>query len=98
MKPDEPVTWHWNFVDFSSNSQGFELEADYVGVYLMALTGLEIETSPDFWRRMATRNPGSIDYAYTHPTAPERFLSMEKVVVEIQEKQSRGEVLKPEIK
>ena len=79
-------------------SQGFELEADYVGVYLMALTGLEIETSPDFWRRMATRNPGSIDYAYTHPTAPERFLSMEKVVVEIQEKQSRGEVLKPEIK
>jgi len=79
-------------------SQEFELEADYVGVYLMALTGLAIENSPDFWRRMATRNPGSIDYASSHPTAPERFLSMEEVVAEIKHKQELGEALKPEIK
>jgi hypothetical protein len=79
-------------------SQEFELEADYVGVYLMALAGLEIDRSPDFWRRMATRNPGSIDYASSHPTAPERFLSMEEVVGEIHRKQELGQALEPEIK
>ena len=33
----------------------FEAEADYVGVYALALAGLDIDRSPDLWRRMAVR-------------------------------------------
>ena len=79
-------------------SQEFEAEADYVGVYALALAGYDFDRSPDLWRRMAVRNPGAIDYASSHPTAPARFLGMEEAVSEIHRKQGAGALLRPEIK
>ncbi len=38
-------------------SQDFEAEADYVGVYLMARGGYDIDLAPNFWRRMAVIDP-----------------------------------------
>jgi len=76
----------------------FEAEADYVGVYALALAGMDINRSPDLWRRMAVRNPGAIDYTTSHPTAPARFIGMEEAVAEVQRKIAAGDALRPEIR
>ncbi len=39
----------------------FEREADYVGLYLMALSDYDISNVATFWRRMAIQNPNAID-------------------------------------
>jgi hypothetical protein len=69
-------------------SKSFEAEADYVGLYIMAWTGLKIENAALFWRRMAAEHPGNIarSHAATHPATPERFVALEKTVEEIQGK------------
>jgi Zn-dependent protease with chaperone function len=38
----------------------FEAEADYVGLYIMALANLPIDEAAHFWRRIAAVDPGSI--------------------------------------
>jgi predicted Zn-dependent protease len=80
-------------------SQEFEAEADYVGLYMMALSGLPIDNSHYFWRRMAAANPGGIkqNHASSHPSTPERFLSLEKTVGEIKHKTSSNLPLKPDL-
>ena len=81
-----------------SYSVEFEKEADYVGLYFMALAGYEIENVANFWRRMAALNPESIQIKKSHPTTPERFLSIEKAVDEIKNKQKNSLPLIPEYK
>ena len=83
-----------------SYSQEFETEADYVGLYLMARAGYDIAGSPNFWRRMGVRNPGSIrtNHAASHPSAPYRFVSLDKTVEEIERKKAAGLPLRPEMK
>ncbi|HET8770995.1 MAG TPA: M48 family metallopeptidase [Gemmatimonadaceae bacterium] len=81
-----------------SYSQDFEREADYVGMYILARAGRNIDRAPDFWRRMAQESPGSIKYAASHPTTAERFLRLEQAVAEIRAKQLSGRALLPEVK
>lgn len=81
-----------------AHSQDFEREADYVGLYAMAIAGLPLEDAPEFWRHMAQENPESIDFASTHPTSAERFVRMERAVEEILEKREKGVPLRPEMK
>jgi len=83
-----------------SHSEEFELEADYVGLYLMASAGHPIEDAPYFWRRMAAEKPESTQdhIADTHPTSPERFVAMQRAIEEIENKIARGAPLKPELK
>lgn len=71
-------------------SQSFEAEADYVGLYMMARAGYAIDNAADFWRRMGAANPGAISLkrASTHPATPERFIALEKTVVEIEAKRT----------
>lgn len=80
-------------------SQEFEQEADYVGLYMMARAGRDIEDAPLFWRRMGARNPDSIekDFLGTHPSSPERFVLLEETIEEIKMKQSNDEDLMPNI-
>jgi membrane-associated protease RseP (regulator of RpoE activity) len=79
-------------------SQEFEAEADYVGLYIMALASLEIENSANFWRRMAALHPASIgrNHASSHPATAERFVAIEQTVIEIRQKQAGGLALTPE--
>lgn len=81
-------------------SQDFEAEADYVGLYITARAGHNIEDAPNLWRRMAVTFPASIkggsSLMATHPSAPYRFLAMEKTVAEIRAKQRNGVVLMPD--
>ncbi len=80
-------------------SKDFEAEADYVGLYFTARAGYEIGKAPNFWRRMAAANPGSIQqrgFGASHPSTPERFLALEKIVEEIKAKQAAGKELVPQ--
>lgn len=78
-------------------SQEFEGEADYAGLYLVALGGYDITKAPNFWRRMGVEHPDAISKRFnaTHPSTPERFVAMDAAVVEILDKQARGEPLVP---
>lgn len=80
-------------------SQEFEAEADYVGLYLMARAGYDIDKSPNFWRKMGIAHPGSIktNHGATHPSTPARFIALEKTVQEIKAKRTANQPLEPEL-
>lgn len=81
-------------------SQDFEAEADYVGLYIMSRSAMNIDDAAHFWRRMAVIHPGRIqrNYMNTHPATPERFVAIEKTIGEIHGKRSAGQALVPEYK
>jgi hypothetical protein len=47
-------------VGATAYSQDFETEADYVGMYALALAGHKLEGAPYFWRQMAQVSPDAI--------------------------------------
>lgn len=79
-------------------SQDFEREADYVGLYILALANRPIDDAPMLWRRMAAAHPGSIKFATSHPTTAERFVRLDKWRGEIDRKVAMGLPLSPEMK
>ena len=81
-------------------SQAFESEADYVGLYIMARAGGDLDNAPQFWRRMATLSPSAIQSSHlsTHPATPERFVALEETVKEIKAKKAAGQPLVPNLK
>jgi beta-barrel assembly-enhancing protease len=80
-------------------SQDFEFEADYLGLYMLARAGFNIDVAPDFYRRMGVQLPESQikTYAATHPSTPERAVAMAQTILEIREKLSRHEALLPKM-
>ena len=48
---------------------------------------------------MGVKHPGSIaqNHAATHPSTPERFVSIENTVKEIEQKKQAGEIIMPNI-
>jgi len=79
----------------------FEADADYIGLYLAARAGYDIEPAPDIWRRLAIRNPYEVidskDVAFrSHPHTAARTLSLQATIREIREKQAAGLPLEPE--
>lgn len=83
----------------SAYSVGFEQEADYTGMYIMARSGYNITGSEKFWRRVATEvNARGISVRSTHPAHSERFISIQKASKEIQAKRKAGKVLLPNTK
>ena len=82
-----------------ANSQDFEAEADYVGLYHAARAGYDITNAPNVWRRIAASNPDAIHLAgSTHPSTAKRFLALEATVKEIKAKKAAGKKLVPEEK
>jgi hypothetical protein len=81
-------------------SKDMEREADYVGLYILALSGYDIIGAPNVFRRLGTSNPKNIEgkYAASHPSTPERYVALEKTVEEILRKQSSELPLIPEEK
>ncbi|MEW6429004.1 MAG: M48 family metalloprotease [Thermodesulfobacteriota bacterium] len=79
-------------------SQEFEMEADYVGLYLLAQAGYPVDGAPDFWRRMAAGHPESIEESLhgSHPSSAQRYTALEKTVAEINDKRAQGKPLQPE--
>lgn len=81
-------------------SKEFEAEADYVGLYIMANAGQEVEGAANFWRRLAATNPEGIKKGpmSSHPSTPKRFLAIEEGAKEIKRKIQAGTPLRPEMK
>ena len=79
-------------------SKEFEADSDYMGLYMAARAGYDIEIAPDFWRRMAVEHPGSIakNFMATHPSTPERAAALQESIQEIKNKLSDGRPLTPE--
>lgn len=78
-------------------SKGFESEADYLGLYITARAGYDIDTAPLFWRRMSIEHPSAIIERYnsTHPSNSARFASLAATADEIRLKQDNGLALLP---
>lgn len=76
-------------------SPDFEHEADYVGLYIMARSGYDISNAANLWRELSLESGGPNDYRVTHPTNPERFVSLDKTIKEIKSKKARGVPLEP---
>lgn len=83
-----------------SHSQGFENEADYVGIYIMALAGYDISNINHLWRKMSVQTPSDIHSSFfrSHPSNPERYLRMQKAIDEVKLKQKTGKPLVPNYK
>lgn len=69
-------------------SQGFENEADYVGIYIMARAGYDISNVSDLWRKMTiqTKRMEKPSFFNTHPSNSERYLRMQHTIDEIKNK------------
>jgi len=79
-------------------SKEFEKEADYVGLYITEKAGYDIDKAPDFWRKMSLRDSNSINNGFTHPTNPERYIALGKVIREIKRKKQSAQAMLPDIR
>ena len=80
-------------------SQAFEQEADYVGVYALALANMDLDGTANFWRRMGSELGGiKAQYGSSHPGSTERYLAIESAVSEVREKVVQMEPLTPNLK
>jgi len=77
--------------------RSLEARADYVGAYIMARAGYDVQAIKQFWRRMqslrARDNTPELDVS--HPTTAERQAAFEITLSEIRGKRDRGESLQP---
>jgi len=93
--------WGWllwsTFDTFVHGWKGAEMEADHLGIYIMARAGYNITKAQQFLRHMATIFPANIRPSFTnrHPGTPERVLALEKTTDEIQRKVAVGGPLLP---
>ncbi|MXZ55147.1 MAG: M48 family metalloprotease [Gammaproteobacteria bacterium] len=76
----------------------YEVEADYLALYLLANAGIDSTGVENLWRRLATDDISRIGWNLTHPSTPERFIQLQKTREEIEAKQRRNEKLLPERK
>jgi len=78
-------------------SPDFEAEADYLALYMVARGDYDTRMAPNFWRRMATRNPQGIDYTNTHPASSLRSAALMQIADEIERKEVAGLALVPDL-
>ena len=81
-----------------AHSKEFEAEADYAGLYIVARGGYNINNVADFWRKMGTETPSSIEknYSSSHPSSAERFIAIDKAINEINIKKQKGSQIIPD--
>jgi len=81
----------------SPPQRSLESQADYVGSYIMARAGYDLQAIKQFWRRMKDlpSRPLMPEVIMTHPTTAERLAAFEETLKEIEERRARGESLQP---
>ncbi|MGH7005586.1 MAG: M48 family metalloprotease, partial [Alphaproteobacteria bacterium] len=75
----------------------FEREADYVGVYFVALAGYDYANAIESSRRMAAIGPLDYRGSATHPSQAERYQVLAAAVREIRAKLAQGTLLRPNL-
>ena len=78
------------------NSLAFEIEADYVGLYLAARAGYDVSNAAGIWRRLDEEYPRSTWGDWTHPSSEERYQAMSAAAAEIAAKRENGRPLTPD--
>lgn len=78
-------------------SPPLEAEADYVGLYIAASSGVDIQGAENVWRIFAAEFSGAKEKTLTdtHPPTPERYVALRKTIEEIRQKKQKGLPLKP---
>jgi membrane-associated protease RseP (regulator of RpoE activity) len=84
----------------SSNFVGtkqLEEEADYVALYILANSGVNLYKTKNVWRKFSSEQEIGIHdfFLLTHPVHPSRYLVMQEAINEIESKILKGEVLLP---
>lgn len=79
-----------------SFSKRYEREADYLGMYYLANADVELDGVEEVWRRLGALDARFIGFGLTHPSTPERFVTMRKTRDEIESKRRQGKPLRPE--
>lgn len=79
-------------------SPEFEEEADYVGMYVMAIAGYDITQAANLWRAMTTTDPQGAFLRGSHPANPERYVLINRTKDEIVQKVKSKQVLVPNLK
>lgn len=76
-------------------SKDFEREADYLGMYILANTQIDLDGIYQFWERMnnTRKEPGTFNF--THPSDAERTVSLQITAEEIKYKRSFSEWVVP---
>ena len=62
-----------------------ELEADRMGLILMAISGYDPNAAIPFWQRMGANSGGSIEFLSTHPSDNRRVSEIQKYLPEAME-------------
>lgn len=78
-------------------SPPLEAEADYVGLYIVANSGVDIEGAENVWRKFSAEFAGSKEKSFTdsHPPTPERYVALKKTIQEINDKKRKSLPLIP---
>ena len=84
-------------VPIPAPQRSLEAQADYVGAYIMARAGYDVQAIKQFWRRMESLRSGEnqSEMDVTHPTTAERLAALDVTLEEIEAKRDRGELLQP---
>jgi hypothetical protein len=85
----------WSKIGSQAYSVEFEKDADYGGVYYAYRAGYDISKVKNFWERIGSENPKQIAISSTHPATAERYLQIDKTVIEINKKKIDGVALVP---
>jgi beta-barrel assembly-enhancing protease len=87
---------------FNSGAQAsmrqFEREADYIGLYFVALSGYDMNTAIQSSQRMAATTPMGDRGSATHPSQAERYAVLQSALREIRGKLAQGQALKPNLR
>lgn len=78
-------------------TEDFEAEADYLGLYLHARAGGDVEAAAEAFEVMGREGPRAISVRATHPLMPERLARHRVTAAEIAAKRAAGEPLLPEL-
>lgn len=78
-------------------SQQFDAEADYLGLYMVAAAGYDIDGAERIWRELGVHTAGAKKKGFmsTPPSSAKRFVAMRRTIAEIQAKTKNGAPLVP---
>lgn len=79
-----------------ADRQELEIEADYVGLYLVARAGYDPEPAANLLRRMEDMLPHRISTSQTHPTFAGRYRAAQATLAEIRRKERAKSALIPD--
>ena len=77
--------------------QTMDAAADTLALYMVARAGYNIDAAPRFWERLAAQYPASTLNGYTaiHPATAYRLSVMDKILVDVRNKQASRQPLLP---